>query len=63
MISPTNLKRLCSYPILSRMVDLYGGRLFAPNDQLAAFGRLIISLPSGGKSAASWDRPLNAIIL
>lgn len=38
-----------------------GGRLYASNAQLAAFGRFIAVLPNGGKSAASWDRPVNGI--
>ena len=38
-----------------------GGRLFASNAQLAAFGRFIAVLPNGGNSATSWDRPVNAI--
>ena len=37
------------------------GRLLATNSQLAEFGRFISSLPNGGSSAASWDRPVNSI--
>ena len=29
--------------------------------ELAEFGRFISSLPNGGSSAASWDRPVNSI--
>lgn len=38
-----------------------GGRLFASNAQLAAFGRFIALLPNGGSAATSWDRPVNSI--
>ena len=39
-----------------------GGRLYASNEQLAAFGRYIALLPNGGNSATSSDRPLNSIL-